>query len=274
MSFVIVVTPADPDFAEATRLEDLPEHLRADILALRDEVSERFPAADAIGETGALSRRPEIQGAGVVIHPEVITRPLVVNAVMRYAAPRQLLVSSPAQGLVADPRERIDVDVHRRPTMVGSDIGDHEVRGRPHGTLPWVTRELLRQLVGKLVVVGDRLELSVDDDRWFRYELGGEALTVEVADGPGVPAQTRALDPADGTAAADAGWAWARGSGEWAELLGADDGGAAEGASVRVGAGEVGVAESAAREDGAAQGRALDAGAGLSGALTSGATAA
>ncbi|MDV8001602.1 hypothetical protein [Rhodococcus sp. IEGM 1408] len=262
MSFVIVVTPSDPDFRDAAHLDDLPEHLRADLLALRDEVSERFPSAEAIGETGALARRPEIEGVGVVIHPEVITRPLVVNAVMRYAAPRQLLVSSPAQGLVADPRERIDIDVHRRPTMAGSDICDHGVRGRPHGTLPWVTHELLRQLVGKLEVVGDRLELGVDDDRWFRFELTAEALRVGVADGPEVPLYAQELDADGKTAAADAGWAWARGSGEWAGLLGGV--GRAVGSAV----------EGAAVGDGPVQGRDVGADPGLGDAVGTGATAA
>lgn len=139
------------------------------------------------GEDGALCARPVIEGVGVVIRPQVITRPLVVNAVMRYAAPRQLRVTSPELGLVADPRERIDVDVYRRPTTVGAGIADHAVRGRPRGTLPWVTRELLGQLIGKLLIDGDRLELEVDDERWFRYERSGESLLVEASDGPGVP---------------------------------------------------------------------------------------
>jgi hypothetical protein len=219
MSLVIVVTPADAALSGAAHLDDLPEHVRDDLEALRDEVRERFPAADAVGETGALTRRPEIEGVGVVIHPGVITRPLVVNAVMRLAAPRQLLVACPELGLVADPRERIDVDVHRRPTTAGADIGDHEVRGRPHGTLPWITHELLRQLVHRLEVDGDRLELEVDDDRWFRYERAGGELLVQVADGPGVPVleRTVAADRAD--RAAESGWEWARGTGGWAEAL-------------------------------------------------------
>ena len=261
MSYVIVVTPADPELRAATRLDDLPEHVRADLLALRDEVCERFPTADAIGETGALARRPEIEGAGVVIHPEVITRPLVVNAVMRYAAPLQLMVSSPAQGLVADPRERIDIDVHRRPTMAGADICDHQVRGRPHGTLPWVTRELLRQLVGKLEVVGDRLELSVDDHRWFRYELTGEALTVEVADGPGAPVHARTLDADGAAAAADAGWAWACGSGEWAGLLGVEGGDAVGDGAVMSGTAASGPVASGVGGSGAVDGGAVASGA-------------
>lgn len=242
MSFVIVVSPADPEFRDAAHLEDLPGHVRADLLALRDAVCERFPAADAIGETGALAHRPEIEGTRVVIHPGVITRPLVVNAVMRLAAPRQLLVCSPEQGLVADPRERINIDVHRRPTMVGAAIGDHDVRGRPHGTLPWVTHVLLRQLVGKLEVVGDRLELAVDDERWFRFERTGAALVVEVADGPEVP--VRMWTP-DAGGAADAGWAWARGTGEWAGLLDAVAGGVGPGGTGLDGAGLDGAVERA-----------------------------
>lgn len=222
MSYVIVVTPAEQAFRDAARLDDLPVHVRADLEGLRDEVCARFPEAEAIGETGALTRRPSIEGVGVVICPGVITRPLVVNAVMRYAAPRQLLVTAPELGLVADPRVRIDLDVHRRPTCAGVGIGDHAVRGRPHGTLPWVTGELLGQLVDKLEVDGDRLELEVDGDRWFRYERVGASLLVQVADGPGEPALETEL-PLDraGTTAA-AGWAWARGESDWSGILGAD----------------------------------------------------
>lgn len=219
MSYVIVVTPADPVFRDAAHLDDLPAHVRADLEALRDEVSERFPEAEGIGETGALTRRPSIEGVGVVISPSVISRPLVVNAVMRYAAPRQLLVTAPELGLVADPRVRIDIDVHRRPTTAGAGIADHAVRGRPHGTLPWVTRKLLRQLVNKLEVDGDRLELNVDDDRWFRFELTGEVLQLQVADGPGVPVVEKSLGVNQAKAAAKVGWAWARGSRSWARAL-------------------------------------------------------
>ncbi len=218
-SFVIVVTPAEKELRELTSVDELPAHVRADLEALCDEVSERFPEAEAIGETGALCSRPEIDGVGVVIRPEVITRPLVVNAVMRYAAPRQLRVTSPELGLVADPRERIDVDVHRRPTMVGAGIADHAVRGRPRGTLPWVTHELLGQLIGKLLIDGDRLELEVDGERCFRFERCGESLIIHAKDGPDVPVRlwTVPVDAAD--AAADAGWAWARCDQWWAEFL-------------------------------------------------------
>lgn len=217
MSYVIVVTPADPVFRDAAHLDDLPDHVRADLEELRDQVSARFPEADAVGETGALTRRPSIDGVGVVIHPGVITRPLVVNAVMRYAAPHQLVVTAPELGLVADPRVRIDIDVHRRPTTAGACITDHAVRGRPHGTLPWVTHELLHQLVCALEVDGDRLELEVDEDRWFRYELAGPSLRIQVADGPGAPVVERTLAVGgDGAeAAAAAGWAWARGDRDW-----------------------------------------------------------
>lgn len=221
-SFVIVVTPAEADLRALSHLDELPLRVRADLEALRDEVSERFPEADAIGETGALCARPEIEGVGVVIRPEVITRPLVVNAVMRFAAPRQLRVTSPELGLVADPRERIDIDVHRRPTMVGAGIADHAVRGRPRGTLPWVTHELLAQLIGKLLIEGDRLELEVDDERWFRYERSGESLLIEASDGPDVPLLRRAVPVDAASASADAGWAWARCDQAWAELLEAE----------------------------------------------------
>lgn len=217
MTFVIIVTPTDPTFRDAERTDDLPEHVRADLHALRDQIDERFPAADAVGETGALARRPYIEGVGVVIHPEVITRPLVVNAVMRFAAPRQLLVTSPELGLVADPRERIDVAVHRRPTMAGAGIADHAVRGRPHGTLPWVTHDLLRQLVARLEVCGDRLELEVDEDRWFRYEFSERGLTVEVRDGPGSPERVVTVGADRADTMADAGWDWARNADGWAE---------------------------------------------------------
>src|SRR5699024_10183724 len=216
MSYVIVVTPADPEFRDVARVEDLLPFVRADLEGLRDEVGDRFPAAEAVGETGALSERPVIEGVGVVLRPEVLTRSLVVNAVMRLAAPRQLLVTSPPQalvadpreridtdvhrppptigaaiphhaipgrppatppqGLVADPRERIDIDVHRRPTTMGAAITDHAILGRPRGTLPWVTRELLGQLVGTLEVEGDRLELEADPDRWLRYERRGRTV--------------------------------------------------------------------------------------------------
>lgn len=219
MSHVIVVTPADPSFRDVAHLDDLPAHVRTDLEGLRDEVGARFPEAEAVGETGALTRRPVIEGVGVVICPGVISRPLVVNAVMRYAAPRQLLVTAPELGLVADPRVRIDIDVHRRPTTVGAGIADHAVRGRPHGTLPWVTRKLLRQLVNKLEVDGDRLELNVDGNRWFRFELIGEVLQVQVADGPGVPVIERALGAGQVKAATKAGWAWARGSRGWSRVL-------------------------------------------------------
>ncbi|TCW25070.1 hypothetical protein EDD19_105128 [Dietzia cinnamea] len=223
-SFVIVVTPAEEEFRELAHVDELPPRLRADLEALRDEVAERFPEADAIGETGALCARPEIEGVGVVIRPEVITRPLVVNAVMRLAAPRQLRVTAPELGLAADPRERIDIDVNRRPTMVGAGIADHTVRGRPRGTLPWVTRELLGQLVEHLEIDGDRLELEVDDERWFRYERSGGALVVETADGPDVPVR-RVMVPVDvAAAAADAGWAWARCGADWARFLEAGTG--------------------------------------------------
>lgn len=223
MSFVIVVTPADPEFRDAAGLEDLPEHLRADLEALRDEVCERFSEADAVGETGALCARPMIEGVGVVIRPEVITRPLVVNAVMRLAAPRQLLVTSPELGLVADPRDRIGIDVHRRPTVTGAGITDHAMRGRPYGTLPWITRELLVGLVGKLEFNGDRLEMEADIDRWFLYELVDGALEVSVSDGPDSEPHRRPLGPTDATLAADAGWAWARRTEDWADFFtGAD----------------------------------------------------
>lgn len=218
-SFVIVVTPAEKELRELTSVDELPAHVRADLEALCDEVSERFPEADAIGETGALCARPVIDGVGVVIRPEVITRPLVVNAVMRYAAPRQLRVTSPELGLVADPRERIDVDVHRRPTMVGAGIADHAVRGRPRGTLPWVTRELLGQLMGKLLIDGDRLELEVDGERCFRFERCGESLLIHAKDGPDVPVRRRTVPVDAADAAADAGWAWARCDQGWAEFL-------------------------------------------------------
>lgn len=218
MSYVIVVTPSDPELRGLDGIDKLPEHVRADLLALRDEVCARFPAADAVGETGALSVRPAIEGVSVVIRPEVFTRPLLVNAVMRYAAPRQLLVTSPPQGLVADPRERIDIDTHRRPTTAGALITDHAVRGRPHGTLPWVTRELLGQLVSKLVVEGDRLEMEMDPDRWFRYELLEGMLHMFVADGPDVPLreQVLAADDAGFDCAAESGWSWARCEAGWA----------------------------------------------------------
>ena len=218
-SCVIVVTPAEKELRELTSVDELPAHVRADLEALCDEVSERFPEAEAIGETGALCSRPVIEGVGVVIRPEVITRPLVVNAVMRYAAPRQLRVTSPELGLVADPRERIDVDVHRRPTMVGAGIADHAVRGRPRGTLPWVTHELLGQLIGKLLIDGDRLEREVDGERCFRFERCGESLIIHAKDGPDVPVRlwTVPVDAAD--AAADAGWAWARCDQWWADFL-------------------------------------------------------
>lgn len=219
MSFVIVVTPADPEFRDAAGLEDLPERLRADLVGLRDEVCGRFPASDAVGETGALSARPTIEGVSVVIRPEVITRPLVVNAVMRYAAPRQLLVTSPEQGLVADPRERIGIDVHRRPTVTGADITDHAMRGRPFGTLPWITRELLLGLVGKLEFDGDRLEMEVDVDRWFLYEQVDGELVISVGDGPDTEPLRRSLDPTHATLAADAGWAWARRAENWADFF-------------------------------------------------------
>ncbi|MDX2356122.1 hypothetical protein [Dietzia sp. PP-33] len=219
MSYVIVVTPADPAFRDSARLGDLPDHIRADLEGLCDEVSARFPEADAVGETGALTRRPHIEGVGVVIDPGVITRPLVVNAVMRLAAPRQLLVTAPELGLVADPRVRIDIDVHRRPTTAGAGITDHTVRGRPHGTLPWVTGELLRQLVDALEVSGDRLELDVDEDRWFRYELADGSLWIEVADGPGTPVLERMVSIGRAGDVAEAGWAWARGARDWAGAL-------------------------------------------------------
>lgn len=241
MSYVIVVTPADPAFRDAAHLDDLPDRVRADLEELRDQVSARFPEADAVGETGALTRRPEIEGTGVVIRPGVITRPLVVNAVMRYAAPHQLLVTTPELGLVADPRVRIDIDVHRRPTTAGACITDHAVRGRPHGTLPWVTHELLHQLVCALEVDGDRLELEVDEDRWFRYELAGASLRILVSDGPGAPLVERTLATGCAEAVAAAGWAWARGDRDWAGALGGGAAGdhvgdAAEGAESGSGA--------------------------------------
>ena len=218
-SFVIVVTPAEKELRELTSIDELPAHVRADLESLCDEVSKRFPEAEAIGETGALCSRPVIEGVGVVIRPEVITRPLVVNAVMRYAAPRQLRVTSPELGLVADPRERIDVDVHRRPTMVGAGIADHALRGRPRGTLPWVTRELLGQLIGKLLIDGDRLELEVDGERCFRFERSGDCLLIQAKDGPDVPVCRRTVPVDAADAAADAGWAWARCDQWWAEFL-------------------------------------------------------
>lgn len=224
MSYVIVVTPSDEELRGRARLEDLPAHARADLEALRDEICERFPAADAVGETGALAERPVVDGVSVVIRPEVFTRPLVVNAVMRYAAPRQLLVSSPPQGLVADPRERIDIDVHRRPTTAGAAITDHAVRGRPHGTLPWVTRELLGQLVTKLEIEGDRLDLDVSPDHWLRYEFTGAAVHLTVADGPGAPLRTLAVvaDPEGLDLAARVGWSWARCEEDWVQPFDGD----------------------------------------------------
>ena len=224
MSFVIVVTPAEAEHRAAAGLGALPDHVRADLEALRDEVCARFPEADAIGESGALSVRPTIEGVGVVIRPEVLTRPLVVNAVMRYAAPRQLLVTAPELGLVADPRDRIDIDVHRRPTLVGAAITDHAVRGRPYGTLPWVSRELLGQLLGKLMVDGDRLELEGDSERWFLYERVDGELELSVADGPGVPVRRRVLTLRDLGAAADVGWAWACCEDDWPAFFGGTGG--------------------------------------------------
>ncbi|GLB63453.1 hypothetical protein NCCP2495_13320 [Dietzia sp. NCCP-2495] len=223
MSFVIVVTPAESEYRDATDLALLPERLRADLEALRDEIDERFPESDAIGETGALSERPTIEGVGVVIHPEVLTRPLVVNAVMRFAARRQLLVTSPELGLVADPRDRIDIDVHRRPTMAGAAITDHAVRGRPYGTLPWVTRELLEQLLAALVVDGDRLELECDAQRWFLCERVDGELAVSVADGPDTALRARVLSPGHLGLVADAGWAWARNDADWTAFFGAPE---------------------------------------------------
>lgn len=227
MSFVIVVTPIEAEYRAASDMAALPDHVRADLLALRDEVSERFPEADAVGETGALSARPTIEGVGVVIRPEVLTRPLVVNAVMRYAARRQLLVTTPELGLVADPRDRIDIDVHRRPTLAGAAITDHAVRGRPFGTLPWVSRELLGQLLGHLELDGDRLELEVDSDRWFLYEFRDGALEVSVADGPGNPVRKRSLTLHDLGAAADVGWAWACCDADWPAFFGGAGGASA-----------------------------------------------
>lgn len=219
MSYVIVVTPADPEFRDVARVEDLLPFVRADLEGLRDEVGDRFPAAEAVGETGALSERPVIEGVGVVLRPEVLTRSLVVNAVMRLAAPRQLLVTSPPQGLVADPRERIDIDVHRRPTTMGAAITDHAILGRPRGTLPWVTRELLGQLVGTLEVEGDRLELEADPDRWLRYERRGRTVQVTVADGPDVPVRETAVGPDRVAAAVDCGWDWARCHLGWSDMF-------------------------------------------------------
>lgn len=226
MTYVIVVTPSDPELRGLGGIDALPERVRADLLALRDEVCTRFPAADAVGKTGALSVRPEIEGVGVVIQPEVFTRPLVVNAVMKYAAPRQLLVSSPPQGLVADPRQRIDIDIHRRPTTAGAAITDHAVRGRPHGTLPWVTRELLGQLVRKLEVEGDRLEMEMDADRWFRFELLRGSLQVTVADGPDTPVceQVHAADESGCEGAAESGWRWACCNDDWSASFEPDGG--------------------------------------------------
>lgn len=224
MSYVIVVTPAEAEFRGVDGVDALPDHVRADLEGLRDEICARFPAADAIGETGALSARPVIEGVGVVIRPEVLTRPLVVNAVMRYSAPRQLLVTAPELGLVADPRDRIDIDVHRRPTLVGAAITDHAVRGRPYGTLPWVSRELLGQLLGKLVVDGDRLELEGDSERWFLYERVDGELEVSVADGPAVPVRRRVLTLRDLGAAADVGWAWACCDADWPVFFGGTGG--------------------------------------------------
>ena len=54
-SFVIVVTPAEKELRELTSVDELPARVRADLEALCDEVSERFPEAEAIGETGAKS---------------------------------------------------------------------------------------------------------------------------------------------------------------------------------------------------------------------------
>ena len=231
MSFVIVVTPADPQFRDAPGLEDLPAHLRADLEEFRAEVCERFPEADAIGQTGGLCARPTIEGVGVVIRPEVITRPLVVNAVMRFAAPRQLLVTSPELGLEADPRCRVGIDVHRRPTVTGAGITDHAVRGRPYGTLPWITRDLLLGLVGKLEFDGDRLEMEADTDRWFRYELLDGVLEVSVCDGPGRELSRRALHQTDAILAADAGWAWARCAEDWEDFFDRSSRAATSGAS-------------------------------------------
>ena len=47
-------------------------------------------------------------------------------------------------------------------------ITDHAVRGRPFGTLPWVSRELLGQLLGHLELDGDRgtrLEVTANGRR-------------------------------------------------------------------------------------------------------------
>ena len=221
MSYVIAVTPSAREFREAAGLDELPEHVRADLLTLRDEVCARFPEADAVGETGALSVRPEIEGVSVVIRPEVITRPLVANAVMQLAAPLQLTVTSPEQGLVADPRDRIDIDVHRRPTTANACITDHAVRGRPFGTLPWVPRDLLAGLVNTLVVDGDRLELEADSERWFLYERVDGSLVLSVADGPGAAIRSRTVSPEHATLAADAGWAWARCRRRWLDFFAA-----------------------------------------------------
>lgn len=232
MSTEIVVTPAEAEYRSVESLDALPAHVRADLEALCDEINARFPEADAVGETGALSERAAIEvlgedwidgpgkGVGVVIRPEVITRPLVLNSVMRLAAPRQLLATAPRLAVLADPRWRIDIDVHRRPTVAGAAITDHAVRGRPFGTLPWVTREMLGFLIGELEVDGDRLELDADDERWFLYERVSGQLEVSVADGPGVPVRNRTLSFLDLGTAADAGWAWARSDGDWPAFFG------------------------------------------------------
>ncbi len=225
MTLAIVVTPSDLGWRGRADFEDLPDRVRADLLAFREEVSERFPAADAVGETGALVARPEIEGVGVVIRPELITRPLVVNAVMRYAAPRQLTVTCLELELVADPRARIQVDVHRRPTTAGAGISDHAVRGRPHGTLPWITRPLLGRLVQLLEIEGDRLELEVDPTRWFRFERAGSGIRIEVADGPESSVRRFLLDSggADDAVASELGWRWARCDPGWADETPWDD---------------------------------------------------
>ena len=202
MSSDIVIRPADPQM--------VGERARADLRQLRDAVSGRFPEGSGPGVTGALADRPILLDGEVVVRPDVPARPLVLHEVMRLAAPLQLSVRCEAMGVDADPRHRVELEVHRTPSTARAAFTDHEVLGRPHGTLPWVTRPLLGSLVADLVREDDQLLMEAAPQRWFRITRVADGLELSVADGADLPVRRVmvASAGADTAVAAEIAWRW------------------------------------------------------------------
>lgn len=211
MSADILVRPSDPDF--------VGERALADLEALRARLEARFPEA-AHGVVGALADRPILTDGELVVRPELPTRPLVLHEVLRLAAPLQLTVRAEELGVDADPRHRIDVDVHVTPSLAHATAAEHEVLGRLHGVLPWVTRPMLDALVGGLAREGDRLLFEAAAGRALGVERSGTALELSIADGPDRPLRgARVTGGGEIEVAARVAWHWVTCDHSWEREL-------------------------------------------------------